>query len=275
MNYRHIYHAGNFADVMKHITLMLCLDYMKQKDKGFCVIDAHGGCGLYDLSSEQAQKTGEYKDGIEKLIDLPSPPAELGPYLAMVKKDLAKGKYPGSPLIIARQLRDQDRLIAGELHPDDCKTLRMVMGSHRNVTIEKRDAYETLRTFLPPAERRGLVLIDPPFEKKDEFERLTRQMAGWAKRFATGTYLIWYPIKAHLPHAALREAAATHFPDWLCFETLLHPADQPESFNGSGLLILNPPYNLKGKLEKLAPVLHKNINLHDCRITLPQAPTAA
>ncbi len=275
MNYRHIYHAGNFADVMKHIVLMLCLDYLKQKDKGFCVIDAHGGCGLYDLSSVQAQKTGEYKEGIEKLIGATNPTSLLGPYLAMVKKDMAKGKYPGSPLIIARQLRDQDRLIAGELHTEDYKTLKMVMGSHRNVTIEKRDAYESLRTHLPPAERRGLVLIDPPFEQRDEFERLGRQMKQWAKRFPTGTYLIWYPMKAGQPYAELRSAASEDFPDWLCFETLLHPEDQPESFNGSGLLVLNPPYDLRQKLEILAPVLHKNINLHECRIMTPPAATAA
>lgn len=274
MNYRHIYHAGNFADVMKHITLMLCLDYFKKKDKGFCVIDAHGGCGLYDLAGIEAQKTGEYKEGIEPLLSLDKIPAALGPYLTMTRKDMAKGKYPGSPLIIARQLRDQDRLIAGELHPDDFRTLKMVMGSHRNVRIEKRDAYETLRTFLPPPERRGLILIDPPFEKKDEFERLTRQMAGWAKRFPTGTYLIWYPMKAGQPYPALREAAATLFPDWLCFETLRYPEEQDGSLNGSGLLVLNPPFNLADTLQSMAPVLQKNLNLSDCRITLASAPTS-
>ncbi len=275
MNYRHIYHAGNFADVMKHITLMLCLDYFKKKEKGFCAIDAHGGCGLYDISSIEAQKTGEYHEGIEPLLALDKAPAVLSSYLSMTRKDMAKGKYPGSPLIIARQLRDQDRLIAGELHPEDYKTLKMVMGSHRNVRIEKRDAYETLRTFLPPAERRGLVLIDPPFEKKDEFERLTRQMAGWAKRFPTGTYLIWYPMKAGQPYAALRETATPLFPDWLCFETLRYPEAQEDTLNGSGLLVLNPPYNLGEMLQAVGPVLQKNLNLAECRITLAPAPTSA
>lgn len=266
MNYRHIYHAGNFADVMKHIALMLCLSYMKKKDKGFCVIDAHAGCGLYDLSGEQAQKTREFDSGIDALLAAANPPADIKSFLAMAQKDRAKGKYAGSPLIIARQLRDQDRLIANELHPDDCKTLKMVMGSHRNVAIEKRDAYEALRTFLPPAERRGLILIDPPFEKKDEFEKLGRQAKQWAKRFPSGTYLVWYPMKAHLDYAAMREAVAPHFPDLLCFETLRLPEDTPETLTGSGLLVLNPPYGLSAQLETIAPFLQDAMGLHQCRI---------
>lgn len=268
MNYRHIYHAGNFADVMKHIALMLCLSYMKKKDKGFCVIDAHAGCGLYDLSSEQAQKTREFDSGIDALLAASNPPTDIKAFLAMAQKDRTKNKYAGSPLIIARQLRDQDRLIANELHPDDCKTLKMVMGSHRNVTIEKRDAYEAMRTFLPPTERRSIVLIDPPFEKKDEFEKLGRQVKQWAKRFPSGTYLIWYPMKAHLEYAALRKAVAPHFPDWLCFETLRVPEETPETLTGSGLLILNPPYGLGDQLGAVAPFLKDAMGLHACRITL-------
>jgi len=260
---------------MKHITLMLCLAYMKKKEKGFCVIDAHAGCGYYDLSGEQAQKTKEYEEGIDALLEAAAPPIDIKPYLAMAAKDRAKNKYPGSPLIIARQLRDQDRLIANELHPDDCKTLRMVMGSHRNVTIEKRDAYEILRAFLPPEERRALVLIDPPFEKKDEFEKLGRQAKQWAKRFPSGTYLIWYPMKAHLEYAALRDTIHPFFPNWLCFETLRLPEQTPEMLTGSGLLILNPPYALDRQLEELAPFLKKALALHECRITLPQPHTAA
>lgn len=270
MNYRHIYHAGNFADVAKHLVLVLCLDYMRQKDKPFCVIDAHGGCGLYDLASVEAQKTGEYKEGIETLLALANPPAVLQPYIAMIRKDMARGKYPGSPLIIARRLRNHDRLIASELHPDDYKTLKMVMGSHDNVTIEKRDAYETLRTYLPPAERRGLVLIDPPFEQKDEFERLGRQMKQWATRFPTGTYLLWYPIKATLPYAGLKEAASAHFPDWLCFETLRYPEDRAEGLNGAGVLIFNAPYTLKDRLAEVSPALQSALGLYQCRITTPE-----
>lgn len=275
MNYRHIYHAGNFADVMKHITLMLCLDYYKQKDKGFCVIDAHGGCGLYDLSSAQANKTKEYEQGIIKLMEDAKPPREAQAYLAMIKKDVAKGKYPGSPLIIARQLRDQDRLIANELHPDDYKTLKMVMGSHRGVSIEKRDAYESLRTHLPPPERRGLVLIDPPFEKPGEFEMLGRQARQWARRFPTGTYLLWYPIKAALPAGSMKEAVCAAFSDWLCFETLRFPEARARTLNGSGLLILNPPYTLKSQLESLAPYLAQALALEECRISAaaPQTPS--
>lgn len=275
MNYRHIYHAGNFADVMKHITLMLCLAYMKKKDKGFCVIDAHAGCGLYDLASEKAQKTREFEGGIDALLRADNPPAEIKPFLSMAQKDRAKGKYAGSPLIIARQLRNQDRLVAGELHPDDYKMLKMVMGSHRNVTIEKRDAYETLRTFLPPVERRGLILIDPPFEKKDEFETLGRQAKQWAKRFPSGTYLVWYPMKAHLGYNAMREAIIPHFPDWLCFETLRLPEDTPDMLTGSGLLILNPPFGLDRQLTGLRDFMAGALGLHECRITQGHPLTSA
>ncbi len=275
MNYRHAYHAGNFADVMKHLTMVMCLDYLRQKDKGFCVIDAHGGCGLYNLHSGEAQKTGEYKEGIELLGSAPVSNPDLTLYLSYVRKDLAKGKYPGSPLIAARTLRDQDRLIAGELHPDDYKTLKMVMGSHRNVRIEQRDAYETLRTYLPPSERRGLILVDPPFEKRDEFEKLGRQAKQWAARFPTGIYLIWYPIKAQSPHANLGQTVADHFSDVLCFEAMRFPADRPEGLNGSGLLVVNPPFGLQARLETLAPVLQQNLTLHDCRINVVQRQTDA
>lgn len=263
MNYRHIYHAGNFADVIKHLVLVLCLDYLKRKDNPFCVIDAHGGCGLYDLSSEQAQKTGEWMDGIGHLDDFKNPPADLALYLNLIKKDRKIGKYPGSPLITGRMLRPSDRLIANELHPDDQKTLRMVMGPKKNVRVTRLDAYECIRANIPPVERRGLVLIDPPFEKKDEFDTLIRQMTEWKKRWPTAIYLLWYPIKAHLPVRELKQAAASlGLPDTWAIDILKYPADQPDTFNGSGLILFNAPYQLPERVEALLPLLQARMDLH-------------
>lgn len=268
MNYRHIYHAGNFADVIKHIVLALCIDYLKKKDAPFCVIDAHGGCGLYDLSSEQAQKTGEWISGIGMLDDVDNAPPDLALYLDVVQKDRAQGRYPGSPMIAGRLIRAGDRLIANELHPEDNKTLRMVMGPKKNVRVTHLDAYECIRAHLPPAERRGLVLIDPPFEEKDEFERLTRQMQAWKKRWPTGIYLVWYPMKAHLPVQKLKDSAASlGLPDTWAIDFLKYPASQPETFNGSGLILFNAPYGIPERIAALLPLLKDRMSLYDTSVT--------
>lgn len=258
MNYRHIYHAGNFADVIKHVALCLCLDRLKEKEKGFFVLDAHGGCGLYDLRSEQAQKTKEYEAGIARLFQAEKIPEDLAVYLDLVRQDFARHKYPGSPLIAARLLRPQDRMIANELHPEDVKTLRQTLGPRKNVQVTMQDAYECIRAHAPPEERRGLVLIDPPFEEKDEFETLCAQMKEWKKRWETGTYVIWYPIKAHLPVGELHDAAAKMGWNeaWVC-EFLLAPREQPETLNGCGLLILNTPYQVPEKFKALSPFLEQ------------------
>lgn len=267
MNYRHIYHAGNFADVIKHLVLVMCIDYLKRKDAPFCVIDAHGGCGLYDLSSEQAQKTGEWKDGIGRLDGIERPPADLALYLNMIRKDRAQGRYPGSPMIAGRMARPGDRVIANELHPEDNKTLRMVMGPKKNVRVTHLDAYECIRANLPPAERRGIVLIDPPFEEKDEFQTLTRQMKEWKKRWPTGIYLLWYPIKAHLPVQELKDSAASlGLPDTWAVDFMRHPAEQAESFNGSGLILFNAPYGIPERIAGLLPLLKDRMSLYDTSV---------
>ncbi len=268
MNYRHIYHAGNFADVIKHLVMVMCIDYLKRKDAPFCVIDAHGGCGLYDLSSEQAEKTGEWKDGIGRLDGMADIPADLALYLDALKKDRAQKRYPGSPMIAGRMVRSMDRVIANELHPEDQKTLRTVMGPKKNVRVTHLDAYECIRANLPPAERRGLVLIDPPFEAKDEFQTLIRQMKEWKKRWPTGIFLIWYPIKAHLPVKELKESAALlGLPDTWAIDILKYPADQPETFNGSGLILFNAPFQIPERIAALLPLLQDRLGLCDASVT--------
>ena len=263
MNYRHVYHAGNFADVLKHIVLLLCLDYLQKKEGPLCVLDAHGGAGLYDLRSEEAAKTGEWERGIGSLQGWTDAPGDLQLYLDAVRDDLTEGRYPGSPLLVARSLRPQDRMIANELHEPTFETLRSTLAPFRNARTMKMDAYECIRAHIPPGERRGLVLIDPPFEEKDEFETLVRQMRQWKKRWAAGVFLLWYPIKAHLPVAALKDAARNLGlrRTWSA-ETLILPRSQPETLNGCGVIVFNAPYTVPERVEALLPFLKEAMGLH-------------
>lgn len=263
MNYRHIYHAGNFADVMKHLALCLIIDHLKKKDAPFCVIDAHGGIGLYDLKSEQAQKTREYDGGIARFRDIRAD-GDFALYYDLVQQDFSRGLYPGSPLLAARMLRPQDRMVANELHPEDVETLSGNLQKYGNVRVTHLDAYECIRANIPPKEKRGLVLIDPPFEKADEFETLARQMQEWKKRFATGVFLLWYPIKAHLGVDRMKRAATElGMPRTWCVETLLHPRAQPDTFNGSGLVLFNAPYMMPERMDALLPFLKDRMGLFE------------
>ncbi|MGO9173343.1 MAG: 23S rRNA (adenine(2030)-N(6))-methyltransferase RlmJ [Rhodomicrobium sp.] len=264
MNYRHVYHAGNFADVLKHIVLVLCLDYLLQKDGALCAIDAHAGAGLYGLDSEEALKTREWENGIGCIAGAADPPADLKPYLDTVTPDLDTQHYPGSPLLIARRLRSQDRLIAAELHEPTFEALQSVLKPYRQARAMHMDAYECIRAHIPPKERRGLVLADPPFELKDEFQTLGRQMREWKKRWATGVFILWYPIKAHLAVAQLKEVAETLGlrRTWFA-EVLMQPRERPDSLNGCGLIVFNAPYTVPERVEALLPFLKSAMRLHE------------
>jgi 23S rRNA (adenine2030-N6)-methyltransferase len=264
MNYRHAYHAGNFADVLKHIVLILCLDYLQKKDGPLCIIDAHGGAGLYDLGSEEAAKTGEWERGIGRLIERDGVAGDLKLYFDLTGGDLSQRRYPGSPLLISRLLRPQDRLITAELHGETFETLRSVLSPYNNARTMQMDAYECIRAHVPPKERRGLILVDSPFEQKDEFEVLARQMQAWKKRWATGVYLLWYPIKAHLPVGALKAAARDlSLPRTWWVETLISPRNQAETLNGCGLIVFNAPYGVPERIETLLPFLKDAMSLHE------------
>lgn len=268
MNYRHAYHAGNFADVMKHLCVALILDRMMEKDAPLFVLDSHGGCGLYDLKAVEAQKTGEWLDGIGRIPEAADLPEDFRLYQALIAKDLTQGHYPGSPVQIARMLRPQDRLVANELHPEDHETLRRNMRGFSGARVTHLDAYECIRANIPPAEKRGLVLIDPPFEERDEFETLCKQMDEWKKRFATGTFAIWYPIKAHLGVEPMKRAAAgAGFARTWCVETLLHPRSAPERFNGCGMLVFNTPYLVPERMEAMLPFLKARLELFETQST--------
>ena len=262
MNYRHAFHAGNFADVVKHAVLALLLERLKQKAGPFCMIDTHAGIGRYDLSAIEAQKTGEFHSGVGGLLAAPAQalPAELAPYLDIVRAmnaGLAAPRwYPGSPRLALDLLRPQDRLALIELHPEDARTLQHLFGGDRRVKVHHGDGYTALKAFLPPKERRGLALIDPPFERKDEFVRLARALRQAYRRWATGHFVLWYPIKGREPvdefHRALQAAAV---PRILIAEFLLRPSDDPTRLNGCGLALVNPPWQIDETLAALLPKL--------------------
>lgn len=264
MNYRHAYHAGNFADVVKHVVLTRLLEYLKQKDKAFRVIDTHAGIGRYDLSSVEAQKTGEWQGGIGRLIDaqLAAPVAALlAPYLETVRSLNPEGgiqKYPGSPLIARHLMRKQDRLTAIELHPKDVAKLRTLFAGDFQARIIELDGWLALGAHLPPKEKRGLVLIDPPFEETGEFERLVDGLVRAHKRWPGGIYALWYPIKDRKAIIAFRKALKqSGIPKLLDIEFEIRPASSEPSLDGSGLLVVNPPFTLEGELRMLLPALHR------------------
>jgi len=254
VNYRHAYHAGNFADVVKHAALALVLEHLAAKDKPFAVLDTHAGIGRYDLAALEAEKTGEYRDGILKVLDRPH--AALAPYLRVVAT-LNAGRpspriYPGSPELIARLTRPQDRIQLVELHPEDAAALAEAYGDDTRVAVYGEDGYTALRALLPPQPRRGLVLIDPPFEVADEFARLARGLRQAHRRFATGIYMLWYPIKARAPVAAFHaELAQGDISRIVVAELLLRPDDDPEGLNGCGLVIVNPPWRFAETMTEL------------------------
>lgn len=260
MNYRHIFHAGNPADVMKHAILALILDHLRAKPAPFCVLDTHAGIGRYDLSSEPARKTLEYEDGIGRLFGTAAPHPALDSYLRAVDAVNPDGGlrwYPGSPRIARSALRAQDRLVLAELHPDDARTLKAEFAGDRSVSVHQTDAYVAVRAHLPPKEKRGLVLIDPPFEQPDEFARMAEGLAAAHRRWPTGIYALWYPIKERAAVWRFQDAVEkTGIPKILLAELTWHPEDTHLRLNGAGLMIVNPPWTLDDTLRAMLPALH-------------------
>jgi len=262
MNYRHIYHAGNFADVVKHAVLALVIEHLKQKPQPFRVVDTHAGTGLYDLSGVEAQKTGEWRDGIGRLLAarLPDEVAEiLAPYLAVVRAENGGGeleRYPGSPLLARRLMREGDRLIANEAHPEDHARLEALFARDPAAKILSLDGWVALKAVLPPKERRGVTLIDPPFEEPGEFGRLVDALKECHRRFATGVVILWYPVKDRRQITAFRrDIAATGIAKLLVAELTVGAPVADGDLVGTGLLIANPPFTLEPKLARLLPAL--------------------
>jgi 23S rRNA (adenine2030-N6)-methyltransferase len=261
MNYHHDYHAGNFADVLKHVILARVLTYMKQKPRAFRVIDTHAGAGRYDLKGAEASKTGEWRDGIARVFDADLPIAVadlLAPYLEAVRAvNGAELKYyPGSPLIARHLMRSDDVLVANELNNEEFERLKEELRRSKSTTVLNIDARHAVKSLLPPKERRGLVLIDPPFEERSEFSDLATAVDEAMTRFATGTYLIWYPLKDEAAaNRFISEAIARKAVEFLDVRMAVSKPFAGLGLTASGVLVLNPPFVLKEELERIMPVL--------------------
>ena len=260
MNYRHAFHAGNFADVFKHTVLVGLLDALEAKPAAFCYVDTHAGRGRYDLRGSEAARTGEASDGVRRLVGASLPPA-LQRYMDLVRSFNADGAlttYPGSPMLAARVMREQDRAIVCDKHPEEAAALRMALAGDRRFAIHQRDGYEAPGALLPPAQKRGLVLVDPPFEAQAmEFAAIQQALARSLQRWPGAIHAIWYPIKLRDPvqpfHRWLRSHAGAA--DVLVAELLLHPANSLLRLNGCGMAILNPPWRFDTVLETWLPTL--------------------
>ena len=319
MNYRHIFHAGNICDFVKHSVLTLMIEHLRSKEAPFCVLDTHAGIGIYDLQDPRAAKTDEAKDGILKLLDATSagespsrlreglgvggefatprdlnhlstvtsppsvPPASgrdartsasnqnvtllLENYFAVLKKlnlgwdgngSAGFRYYPGSPLLATHLLRLQDRLVASELHPEDASELKRQLFPYKQAQAHHRDGYEALGAFLPPVEKRGLALIDPPFEEPNEFDRLSEALKNAYTRWPQGIFMAWYPIKERPAIWRFHEMLiASEIPKILTAEFIYREETDHERLNGSGLILINPPWQMDEKLRQLFPALHE------------------
>ena len=269
MNYQHAFHAGNFADVHKHIVLTRVLEYLRQKPAPFRVVDTHTGAGRYDLLGPQAARSGEWRDGIERLFAAPrsgaagtdSAQALVAPYLDIVAALNPGGTlrlYPGSPLIVKALLRRQDRLIACELEPSAAASLQVVLHGDARAKALAIDGWMALFANIPPKERRGLIVIDPPYEEGVEFTRLFDTLAQAHRKWASGLYLLWYPIKAReAPDALARRLRRLSVPKILRCELSIAPPRAEGALAGSGLIIVNPPFPLERELRVILPVLRR------------------
>jgi 23S rRNA (adenine2030-N6)-methyltransferase len=262
MNYRHIYHAGNFADVAKHVGLVYCLGALQRKDAPFFVLDSHAGRGYYDLQAPEAHKSGEAERGIQRLIQNSLGEKALADYFATIRARRGKRlpRYPGSPALIASGLRLQDRALFVELMPAEARAAEREVESLGRTRTEIGDGYAALKAFLPPEERRGLVLIDPPYESLDELKMMLRAFADAYLRWPTGIFLMWYPIRS----AAQRRTVHARFealriPKMLTADLAIHPDDAGVGLAGSGLMIVNPPYGTDEYLTEAYTAIHKGI----------------
>jgi 23S rRNA (adenine2030-N6)-methyltransferase len=260
MNYRHAFHAGNFADVLKHVVLTRILVHLRKKDSPFRVIDTHAGAAVYDLTGPEAARSGEWRDGIGRIIDadLGAAASVLEPYLAAIRAANTDGRltrYPGSPALVASFLRQDDRLIACELEPKAATALARQMRKDARVKTIEIDGWTALAAYIPPKERRGLVLIDPPFEQPGEFDRLANSLVNATRKWPDGNYLAWYPVKDARDAAAFaRKLAEGGIAKALRIE--LNLADSgAEGLRGSGLIAINPPWTLEQELRVVLPAL--------------------
>ena len=265
MNYRHAFHAGNFADVVKHVVLLIVVEYLKKKPAPFLYIDTHAGAGVYDLSHAPAQRSGEYHGGVARLLAAPadSLPPEVALYVRLVRESAGTGHspitaYPGSPMIVRALRRAGDRMVLVEKHPREAASLREKISKQKRVSIVEGDGYEALRAHLPPAEHRSLLLIDPPYESELEFDDVLKALEDAHERWPAGVCCVWYPVTSRAGVEAfrrrLRDSGLRKILD-ITFSVM--PADTQIGMPGCGLVIVNPPWQLDERLRVLLPELHR------------------
>jgi 23S rRNA (adenine2030-N6)-methyltransferase len=259
MNYKHIYHAGNFADVAKHVALLYCLEALKRKEAPFFVLDSHAGRGFYDLQAPEAVKSGEAQRGVQSLIERSLGEAVLSPYFAAIRARRGKrlARYPGSPALIAGSLRPQDRALFVELMPAEARAAEREIESAGRIRTQIGDGYAALKACLPPDERRGLALIDPPYEGIDELKSMLRAFEDAYRRWPTGIFLAWYPIRSALQRSKVHARfEALGIPKVLYADLAVHPDDAGVGLAGSGLMIVNPPYGTDQYLQRAYGAIH-------------------
>lgn len=263
--YRHLFHAGNFADVFKHSLLARLVLALAAKDKPFFVLDTHAGIGRYDLTHEWALKNEEFKQGIAMVWGRPGAPREFAPYFDAIRGENAGNAlrfYPGSPRIVRRLLRPSDRMILVELNKKDCENLGGLFSGDRQTSVYLMDGYQALKAFLPPQERRGLIFIDSSFDRAREFDRLTSALVEAHRRFATGVYALWYPLMEPLAMRAFeRRLVATGIAKMLQLELSVVPEDWSPNMRGCGMVVVNPPFGFEAQartmLKWLQPALSR------------------
>ena len=261
LSYRHAFHAGNHADVLKHFVELQLLRYLAQKEKPFWYIDTHAGAGCYQLDSEYAEKNAEYESGIERLWEVADLPASLADYVDMVKQFNPDGLlklYPGSPLVAQSVLREQDRMRLYELHPTDFDILQENFASQDSwVLLQKADGFGAIKALLPPPPRRALVLIDPPYEEKQDYSRVIAGLQEGLKRFATGTFAVWYPqLQRSEAVQLLERLRQLPVSNWLHVALSVQaPSDDGFGMHGSGMFVINPPWTLHATLQTVMPEL--------------------
>lgn len=261
LSYRHSFHAGNYADVLKHTVQSLIIEALKEKEKPFLYLDTHAGAGRYQLSGEHAERTGEYLVGIARIWQHNDLPTDLIPYMSAVSAFNRSDKlryYPGSPLIAGHLLRDYDKIYLTELHPSDYPLLRNEFSKDQRARVQRADGYQQLKSQLPPPSRRGFILIDPPYEMKTDYQQVVIGIQEGYKRFATGTYALWYPVVLRQQiKRMLKELEAIGIRNILQIELALRPDSDRHGMTASGMVVINPPWKLAQQMNNLLPWLHK------------------
>lgn len=263
LSYRHSFHAGNHADVLKHTVQSLIISALNEKDKPYLYLDTHAGAGRYQLSGEHAERTGEYLEGIARIWQQVNIPEELSAYIGVVKNLNPGGKlryYPGSPLIARFLLREFDKLQLTELHSSDFPLLRNEFLKDDRARTERADGYQQLKSKLPPPSRRGLILIDPPYEMKSDYQDVVKGIQEGYKRFSTGVFALWYPVVLRQQIKRMcNELEATGIRRILQIELAVRPDSDQRGMTASGMIVINPPWKLEQQMKNVLPWLHKTL----------------